>query len=221
MPSFTLQALEQRVWDSLDGNTFLYPEAQVRGCINEGLRRLNLLVGFDRVTTSIPGFSVAGQWLYTVPSTISIPLKVWFEQNALSKLSIKETALTFRNFTTDTTTNAGPVRAWYPIGITRFGIYPADAIGGQLLEVTGLRTITPLVLPGDVVGLDDQFVEILITYVRSRIMIKEGGKPFADSSLAYQQMISMVKPFMVWDGMRFPRYWIEKQTEDQQGRGTQ
>jgi hypothetical protein len=219
MPSWTLAALEQRVWDSLDNNTFLYPELQVRQCLNEGLRKLNLLVGFDQVTTAIPGFSVAGQTLYSVPPNITIPIKAWFEQNELDKLSIKQTALTYRNFTTDTTSNAGPVKSWYPIGITRFGIYPADAVGGLLLEVTGVNRVTPLVLPGDVINLDDQWCDALIMWVRARIMLTEGGKPFADASACYQQFIGMVKPFLIWQALKFPRYFIERELEQAQGRG--
>lgn len=219
MPTVTLAQLETRVWDGLDANTLFYPEDNIRRVINEGLRRLNLLTGFTQVDIAVSGFSVAGRLVYTVPSGVLLPQRVYFEQRELEKLSLRQLGAQFRNWTVDSNASIGPVSRWCPIGINQFVIHPLDSYGGQLIEVSGVGPITPLVAQGDTVSLNNELTDILVDYARSRSMLKEGGKPFADASMAYQQMISKVKTMMIWDGMNFPRYFLVKELEPAAGRG--
>jgi hypothetical protein len=39
-------------------------------------------------------------------------------------------------------------------------------------------------------------------------MIKESGKPFADASLNYQEMIRKLKPLSLWKDLKFPPYFL-------------
>lgn len=220
MPTFTLAALKQRCYDNLDITPGLYPADQVTANLNEGLRRLNLLVGWNQDTISVPGFSVANQLIYSVPAGLTLPMTVWFEERRLDKISIESIGMKYRNWVTDLTSTAGPVTRWVPIGTSRFACHPIDSSGGRLIEVTGLADVVPLVSDADVVNLEDQFVDALINYVRSRIRIKEGGSRFAQDSLAYQQMVSQVKPWLIWQGMKFPQYFVKRQFEPAEGRGT-
>ena len=208
MPDFTLADLEQRVWDGLDNDVGLYPEPNVRGVLNEGLRRLNVAVGIAQDTIPVPGFSVAGQREYATPAGIVIPIKVYFEGRILEPFSLRELATRFRKWATDTTVNYGPVNRWAPIGLGMFIIHPIDAAGGNLIEVQGVVPMIPLTAPGQVISLEDQMCDILIDYAKSRIMLKESGTPFGQASLNYQEMIRKLKPLSLWKDLKFPPYFL-------------
>ncbi len=220
MPTFSLQALEQRCWDGLDNNRLFFSEGNVRSVLNEGLRRLQLLCAFAEVTVPVPGATVADQLIYRTPTEITIPLRVYYEGIELSKASIRQIATKYRTWSTDSNATRGPVSEWAPIDIRQFIIHPIDAGGGRLLEVNGIAKITPLVEPTDVIQLDNQYCDILVDYGKSRIRLKESGKPFSDASLAYQEMIRKVKAMTVWRGMTFPKYWVDREEEPTEGKGT-
>ena len=91
---------------------------------------------------------------------------------------------------------------------------------GRLIEVNGVSPITPMVLPGDTVDLDDDQVPTLIDYCRGRIMLKLGGKPFASASVSYQRFINEIRDMVIWEGYVFPQYFIQKALDPAEGRGT-
>ncbi len=221
MPIFTLQALQQRVLDGLDQNNLFFPTGNTRSVLNEGLRRLQLLCAFSQVTVPVPGATVADQLIYRTPPEITIPLRVYYEKIELSKASIRQIATKYRTWTTDSNATRGPVSEWAPIDIRQFIIHPIDAGGGRLLEVNGIAKITPLVEPTDVIALDNQYCDILIDYCKSRIMLKEGGANFAISSTtSYAEMVRKIKAMTVWQGVKFNNYWLIKQEEPDEAKGT-
>jgi hypothetical protein len=204
--------LEQRVWNGLDNNVGLYPEPQVRAVINEGLKKLNIVCGIAQDTIPVPGFSVAGQQEYVTPTGIVIPIKVYFEGRILDPFSLRELATRFRKWATDTTANYGPVNRWVTVGLGTFIIHPIDAVGGNLIEVQGIVPITPLTAPGQTVSVEDQMCDLLVDYCCSRIMLKEQGKPFANASMAYQDMITKMKALTIWKGgISFSPYYLLKE----------
>ncbi len=219
MPTVTLQQLERRVWDGLDSNDQMFPEGNVRSVLNEGARRLNLLVAFRQVTVPVPGATVANQLIYRTPSEVVIPLRVYFEEVELSKASLRQVATKFRTWATDSTATRGPVTRWAPIDIRQFIIHPRDAVGGQLLEVNGIARWVPLVEPTDTITLDDQYCDALVDYCKSRIRLKEGGQPFALASVAYQEFIRKTKAWTVWESMKFPSYFVIRDEEPGEAKG--
>ncbi len=220
MPTFTLQALQQRVLDGLDQNNLFYPTGNTRSVLNEGLRRLNLLVAFQMTTVPVPGATVADQLIYRTPAEITIPLRVYFEKIELSKASIRQIATKYRTWSTDSNATRGPVSEWAPIDIRQFIIHPIDAGGGRLLEVNGIAKITPLVEPTDVIQLDNQYCDLLIDFAKGRIMLKEGGKNWADNSvLSYSEWVRKVKAWSVWRGVSFARYFLAKEEEPGEFKG--
>ena len=220
MPTFTLSTLQQLVWDGLDNNTGLYVPAQVTSILNEVLRRTNLLVGWNQNTIPVPGFTVANQLLYSIPSGILIPTKVYYEEQELEKYSLAKLAQRFRNWAVDSNQWEGQVARWFPLGLTVFGIHPLDANGGGLLEVQGVAPITPLVNAGDVVDLNDELAEVLVKYVRGRIMLKEVGAPFNAASLVYQEFVRGIKVMLLYESVVFPRYFLAKELEPAEGKGS-
>lgn len=221
MPTFTLSQLSQLVWDGLDSNSGLYPQAQVTSVLNEVLRKTNLLVGWNQATVPVPGFTVANQLLYSTPAGIVIPLKVYFEERELEKYSLSKLAQKYRSWAVDQNLYEGQVARWFPIGLSTFGIHPLDAYGGGLLEVQGVAPVTPLVNSGDVVTLDDELCEVLVKYTRGRITLKEQGGPFAAASVAYQEFIRAMKGMAMIASFTFPRYFVDAAEESGEGKGAE
>ena len=220
MPSFTLATLQQLVLDKLDGNVGMYPLAQITLALNQGLRRLNLITGFQQATVPVPGWTVANQLVYNPPPGILIPITVYVEERELVKVgSLQELAEQHRNWATDTTATSGPTQRWAAIGITQFVIHPMDAVGGRLLEVSGVAPIIPLTAPGQTVNLDDEWVDMLVDYASTRVMIREIGAPFQGTMGIQRALVEKLKTLTIWSGMNWPEYWFAKQLEPSRGRG--
>lgn len=207
------------ILDGLDGNSNLYPSENLRLVINECLCRLNLLVGINTNTVSA-GSTTPGTYLYSTPVGVTIPLRVYCNGRELNKLSLRELGEKHKRWMSEATDYYGPVARWAPIGLTQFLIHPADAFGGSEIEVEGVLPMTLLLEPDDPVSLEDQWVSLLVDYGRSRAMIKEGGSAFAQSSLAYQRMISAVKDYALFEGMRFPQYFLIQELAPADGKGS-
>ena len=218
MPSYTLVALSGLLYDVLDGNNLLYPQAQVTGCLNNVVRKLNFLSGIIESTVQI--LTQANQSVYSRPAGVMIPTRVYCEGVELEKYSLQQLGTKYRNWATDTTAAYGPVARWCPVGTEKFILHPIDATGGKLLEVQGVAAIIPMVNPADTVDLEDEQVPILIDYLRGRIMLKLGGKPFASASVSYQRFIREVKDAVLWVNMKFPSYFIQTAAEGAQPKGS-
>ena len=218
MPSYTLTQLSSLLYDQLDGNTGLYPQAQVTDVLNNAVRKINFLTG--SVENLAPMLTQGNQLVYPMVARMIFPIKLYVEGIELEKYSLNQLGTQFRNWATDSTASAGPMARWCPIGTTQFVIHPMDAVGGRLIEVNGVSTVTPMVGPNDTVDLDDDQVPTLIDYARGRVMLKLGGKPFASASISYQRFINEVRDMVIWESYIFPAYFIQKALEPAEGRGT-
>jgi len=208
MPSFTLADLKQRVWDRVDNNVDLYPASEVTSELNEAICAYNLYTGVIQGYAHVPGYTIANQVVYSVPTGILVAQHVAFEGRTLSKVSIRKISLLRRNWLTETTTATGPVARWVPIGIDTLAIHPADAVGGKDLLVSGIAEPTPLVDDADTITLPDEDAEAIEELAGATIVLKEGGKAFADVSLLYRRFLSTVKQKMLWQSAKLPRYWL-------------
>lgn len=220
MASVTLQQLETRVYDQLDANNLEFAEPFVRAAINQGLFRLNVLLGFSQATLPIAGnFTVQGQRQYPVPAGILIPLRLDFEGQELDRVSLSRLGRAYRTWAVDSTRDLGPVARWASIGLSQFVIHPIDALGGNSIEVTGIANLVPLAAPTDTILLDDQWQEIVVRFAKVRVMAKEPGKPFADIAQQLKDFWRGVQAQMIWKGVETPHYWLRKQQRPSSGRG--
>jgi hypothetical protein len=208
MPTVPVTTLETSILSELQANIGEFPEPQILAVINQGLFRLNLITGFHQATVPLSAFSVADKLVYSVPSGILIPTRVSYEGRDLAKDSLRGISRTFRDWAIDSDV---PQR-WAPVGLGKFIIHPRDSEGGGLLEVSGVAPITR-VTTGGTVTLEDQFIDLLVQYARFRLLLKEGGKAFADASMAYTKMVSQLKHMTIWQSMSWPRYWLLKSQE--------
>jgi hypothetical protein len=206
VPSYTLSALQTKVLDLLDGNSAEFPLPNITAVLNHGLARMNLQLGLQSTTVAVPGNTVAGQFAYSVPSGIEVPVRCDFQSQEISPLSFGRLARSYPTWATDTSANLGPPARWARLDLQSFIIHPADAYGGALLEVTGIAPTTPLVNAGDVVGLEDQWAECLIAYSRMRLLLKEGGRAFAEAVKAFAPYKAKIREASIWRDVNWSQF---------------
>lgn len=205
MPTLTLNDLSNRVYARVDANSLLYPQAEVTTAINEAIQILNLFTGFLQVSANVSGNSVANQTFYTVPTGILIPMRVQFKQTYLPLLNLVEIGQQYPTWTADTTATTGlPVCYWIPFGLTGFAIYPADAIGGNTITVTGVQEPVLLVSSGDVITMTNEMASALDYYAFNILTLKESGKILNDSFSEFKRFQKQISRIKLWQGMSWP-----------------
>lgn len=210
MPTVTLSQLQQYALDRLEQNTALYPAADLTAAINETYRIVNAHCAINQAWVAVPGFSVANQFLYPVPSPILFPLQCRFEERTLQRLSFGSLAQKYRGWATDTTIKSGPVQRWAPIDITQFVIHPQDSLGGRGIEVQGVVEPNPLSAPGDTISVEDSYISMIVEGASHRLQLREGGKIFAQSSLGLQQLYRDIKSHTFLLSWKAPRYFVQQ-----------
>ena len=206
MPIFTLASLESKCLGGLDNNTAEYPLTEVDFVINEVIRLVALFTGFYKATVQVPGYSVAKQLVYNTPPGILAANVISFEGRQLQKISLKRLARERRNWATDTTDSKGRVEFWAPVGASKFVISPIDSQGGRDISVTGMAEPPLLVDPDDVMTLENEYVELIPEYAVHRLLLKEGGKAFADASLSLNEFYDKLKQRSRYEKLKLDKY---------------
>ncbi len=93
---------------------------------------------------------------------------------------------------------------------------PIDSQGGQDIRVTGMGTPPLLVNPTDVMALENEYVEMIPDYVTHRLPLKEGGKVFADGSLALNDFYAKMKERKKYENFQMPKYYLLGQKKPQE-----
>jgi hypothetical protein len=196
------------VLDRLDQNATLYTPPELDYVVNEAVRVVSLFTGFFRNTLQLPGYTVAGQLVYNTPHGMMVPIMVTFEGRQLQKYTLKKLARDRRNWATETTLSCGRVKQWASVGIGKFVINPIDSIGGNELLITGLGEPPLLVNDGDVLVIENEYVELITSYGVHNLPLKIGGKIFADGSLALNEFYSKIAERMRYESFKAPKYRI-------------
>jgi hypothetical protein len=218
MPTLTLNDLDQRVLDRLDNNTLLYGQVERYEAINSAIRTLNAITGFLQTSIFIPGSSVANRIFYDVPAGILFPLRVQFERNYLGRSSVNSIGQKHPNWTQGTTANTGlPVTYWIPLGFTKFAIYPADALGGGDILVTGVQEPVPLVNPSDQISWPNELTGAFDLLAAHTLQLKESTQIFAQASKDYQGFMRMAKQITILQGLKMPSYFLSEGNQPKQG----
>lgn len=208
MPAYTAGDIDARILDRLDGNSLLYDQRQRYYAANEALKVINLFAPYATRDVDVPGFSVAGQQVYPVPSPCIFPLRVYFNSRQLEKVSLRAISMRYRTWTTDTTNQGMPVQEWIPMGLNMLALHPIDQRGGQQITVNGVVEPAPLVNPTDVIVIEDEWLELAEEMAASVLQIKESSQIFSAASLLYQKFQREMKERMRWTTFRFSRYYL-------------
>ena len=215
MPSLTLSQLQVRVLGRLDNNTALYTPDELTYAINEAIFCLNTATGFLNIAVALPFVTDPNRVWYDVPSPIFIPLRVQYEDKYLEPLSPQQIGSTVPNWTALNTALTGlHVQNWIPAGLTKFGIYPADAVGGNQLSVTGIQSPTPLVDPSDTVQFPNEILIAFDLLAAHSLQLKESEEEFAASSDYYKAYLTQIKKLTLWRSFISPRYYNSRAQQD-------
>jgi hypothetical protein len=124
--------------------------------------------------------------------------------------------MSFPRWTADTTANTGmAVSYWIPAGLRKFAIYPADYLGGQMIQVTGVQEPGPLINATDKVPMPNDYVASFDNLASHVLLLKESPAIFAQGSVDYQKYLSVNKEATIWRGLTQPRYFIQAQQPKQ------
>lgn len=217
MPVFKLSDLRTKVYGRVDNNNSLYTLPEVDYVINEAIATVALFTGFYRVTASVPGNSVANQIVYATPSGILAPRVVRFAGRQLQRMKLSKLVRQRRGWATETNLTNGPTSSWAPIGNTMFVINPIDAVGGRQIEVTGMGAPPKLVNANDTMVLENEYLELITEYGAHRLPLKEGGKIFADGSMALNDFYKKMKERKQYEKLKLPKYWkLEPKADEEQ-----
>jgi len=215
---YTLQDLDNLVLSRLENNSVMWETQERYDIINECLQSINLICGFFQ-GTSPALISGAGQLIYSTPAGMLYPQRVMFESSQLDAVPITRIGRDYRTWTTDTTAKLGAVARWVPIGINDFAIHPADSVGGNAIFVTGVMVPPTLVLPTDAISLEDQYVDLLVNAVYSRLPLKlSGGATLAALGVYQKIVLPEMKRLTILQSMRWPKFFVQTGSPVSEGR---
>lgn len=144
---------------------------------NEALRWWNLLTGTWK--TKELQATVAGQSYYTVSSGITFGFRVSWNGKPLLPDSIFGLSYGRPQWRKETTASGGTVptepQVWAPVGITKFAIWPADALSTNALELDGVAVTPVLVNPTDTLDIDESDLGPLLGETIHLLAFKLGG----------------------------------------------
>lgn len=215
MPNPTLKDIKDQVYAKLEDNREMYKEDEVRDAINEGYRILNLFCGWVNATVPVSTtYTIADRVIYDVPYRIVIPQKVSFEGQALEKVPLSVAALNLPIFLRSYTSSTGQnVSRWIPIGLRKFAIYPADSVGGGLLEVTGIANPIVMLNDSDRVVIPKEGINAVVDYAAHSVQCKLQGEPFMQSLSLYRSFEELMKLNKMWSTYKQPRMYFDNQSE--------
>ena len=195
----------------MDNNTLLYPQSERYIYYNEAQQVLNLLSGLLQTSVLVPTGSQIKRVWYDVPSPILIPLKVQFNGTYLHKSSLSKIGQTNPSWLKDTTANLGhPTASWIPVGLTKFGIHPADSIGGADLLVTGIQDPVQFTSSSQTIPFPNEYLEAMEDLSAFSIQLKEGFPILQAAITLYQKFLSKMTENNRWrDNISMPAYGSE------------
>lgn len=157
------------------GNHYFWVDAELNAAINEALRTWNLLIGIwcEKYTVS----TAAGANWITLPSTITSATRVEYANKALKCVAVRD----MDNGNPGWETLPGTPRYWAPVALNLLALFPVDTDSTTSLTVDGVRSTPILSNDTDTVDLDQGSYDLLLDYARHLLLLKLGGREFAES----------------------------------------
>lgn len=144
---------------------------------NETLRWWNILTGTWKTKILAP--TVASQIYYSVPGGITFGFRVSWNSKPLLPDSIFGLSYGRPQWRKETTASGGTVptepQVWAPVGLTRYAIWPADAVANNSLEADGVATTPVLTSASSTLDIDDSELGPLLDETIHLLAFKLGG----------------------------------------------
>lgn len=157
------------------GNTLFWSDTELNNAINESMRTWNLLTGAwcgKFVVTMTAGVN----WI-TLPSTITSSTRVEYQGKPLKATSVRD----LDNGMPGWETMPGPPRYWAPAALNLIAVYPTDVDTTNGLTIDGIRKTPSMGSDTATVDLDPGTYDTLLSYARHLLLLKLGGREFAES----------------------------------------
>lgn len=188
--SVTLAQLKAQLAEKYESTPF-WVAAEATSAINEALRYWNMLTGMWKKTQTQA--TVANQVWYTFSSSFVYNMRVSFGSQAMDITSIGSLDNGRPNWEGETTTTGGrvPTRPlhWAPAGLRRLAIWPADAVGSNMLVLDGVAITPVLVNDADFIDLAQSEHDALLGEALMILAFKEGGARFEACKKFHQDFI--------------------------------
>ncbi len=178
---YTLLQMKSKLRSRM-GNAVFWTDAELKFCLNEALRVWNLMTWQYRSRSTV--LTVANQTYYDTSSFLNVTRVVY---NGLPMGLTSLFALDQLNPGWEPQTGT-PIK-WFPVGATKIGIYPADAVANNTMVVEGLAPAPQLSLDTDYIDLGEWQFRALADYVEHIACFKQGGKEFEDSMEFYKSFV--------------------------------
>ncbi len=207
MPNLSLAALRVKLYDRVEQNYLLYPNSDTDRALNEALKVTNLFSGWSQGRTPA-GFSVVNRVIYSKPSGMLFPMKLYMDNREIPKESITTLANTEQKWIKGIGVRT---RYWAPIGLNLFALYPSDKLGGRYLEMWGITEPAKLVNESDTATIADELVDLVVEHAFMNMVVKEGGRVQSDAARLYKPWIQKVNALRFWEAKINPSGKTEMQ----------
>lgn len=217
MPTVSLSKLKESVYSQIDDNTLFFTDTEVTWAINEAIRLGNLFCGWITGTLDAPngGTTIADRVVYRVPYEMAVPQKVVFEGKELDKVGLFQLFRGWPDWMKDTTATTGdPVARWCPYALDRIILHPADAVGGGLLQITGIVTPDELVSDTDTISIPKTAITMIADYAAHIVQCKLGNVPLTQSMPMYRSYEALIKQYRIWSNYKQPNFWLDERAPE-------
>lgn len=196
------------VLSRVENNDGFYTRANIMKAVNYGLQTTNLWLGFAQDEKQI--ISVANRVFYDVPHDLVLPMSLSFDGKSLYKSSFDAMVSNNHRLLKETGATIGvqPLE-WALFGTRKFVIYPSDAQGGHLIQLSGVVEAPQFALESDVITVPVNVMNTIIDYAAHLVQCKLTGRPFFDSLAFYNGYRDFTKMNSIWLTAQQPYYNIE------------
>lgn len=209
MPLLTAADLDARILARLDNNTQLYQQPERYAALTESARVLNILTAFSQITLPASAPTQKNRIWYDVPYGIVSPTRVQIDNRFLQRTSLIQIGRAHKQWVRETTASLRqPITNWVPLGVRKFGIWPADSCPGKIIQITGIAEVPPFVYPTDTIRLSNDLLSAFDLLAVHVLQLKESPKTFSQSSTDYQKFQGMMKRMTYLQGWKAPKYWV-------------
>lgn len=186
------------VLGKLENNDSLFLRDQIRRQLNLSMQATNLILGWNQLTFG--QITVAGRVCYDVNPSLIFVTRAVLEGKALDFSYLGSLISDVQNVWKATTaTENTQTSTWAFVGFRKILIYPADAIGGRLLQVSGVAEPSLFTSESATVNVQSSIMNSVIDHATHSIQVKLTGKPF-DDSMAFMEMFQdTIQNSTIWN----------------------
>lgn len=189
---YTLGDLQAQLTQRADGSPF-WTDQESTDAINEALLMWNALTGFWKETIELT--TTVNNWDYQLPASLVFGSRVEFNNIPLAQASIGDMDYGHPGWQGQTTADGGSVpntpRNWLPLSIDMIAIWPADAVGHNILKVDGISATPQLNYIDDYIDIGSEELSAIVGYALHAMALKEGGARFQATMGYFQDFLKM------------------------------